>query len=201
MHAQETVGTALSARERILSTSYRLFARRGVNGVGVDEVIERSHVAKATFYRHFPSKNDLVLAYLDRREQDWTHGLVEQESEARGDTAEERLLAIFDVFDEWFHSDEFDGIAFITVLLEMGKDHPLGQASIQHLANLRAITRGRAEEAGLREPEEFARAWHILMKGSIIAALEGDTGAAKRAKAMARSLIDQHRTTTPAPSP
>ncbi|WP_026877277.1 TetR/AcrR family transcriptional regulator [Jiangella gansuensis] len=193
MHGPEATSTPVKARERILSTSYRLFARRGVNGVGVDEVIERSHVAKATFYRHFPSKQALVLAYLERREQEWTHGLVEQGSEARGNNAEERLLAVFDVFDEWFDSDDFDGIAFITVLLEMGKDHPLGQASIEHLANLRAITRRRAEEAGLREPEEFARAWHILMKGSIIAALEGDTGAARRAKSMGKDLIAQHR--------
>ncbi|MBB5787826.1 TetR/AcrR family transcriptional regulator [Jiangella mangrovi] len=193
MQVPEAAGGAPNARERILAASYRLFARRGIIGVGVDEVIERSHVAKATFYKHFPSKNDLVLAYLDRRESEWTIGLVEAGSEKRGDTPEERLLAIFDVFDEWFASDDFDGIAFITVLLEMGKSHPLGQASIQHLANLRAIVSARAADAGLREPEEFARSWQILMKGSIIAALEGDPGAAQRAKAMAASLIDQYR--------
>lgn len=193
MQVPDAIGTAPNARERILAASYHLFARRGVLGVGVDEVIERSHVAKATFYKHFPSKNDLVLAFLERREREWTIGLVEVGSEKRGSTPEERLLAIFDVFDEWFQSDDFDGISFITVLLEMGGSHPLGQASIQHLANLRAIVSARAADAGLREPEEFARSWHILMKGSIIAALEGDTGAARRAKVMASSLIEQHR--------
>lgn len=193
MQAPEPTGAAPAARERILATSYRLFARRGVLGVGVDEVIERSHVAKATFYKHFPSKNDLVLAYLDRREQEWTIGLVEAGSEQRGDTAEEHLLAIFDVFDEWFRGDDFDGIAFITVLLEMGRSHPLGQASIQHLANLRAIVSRRAAEAGLRDPDEFARSWQILMKGSIIAALEGDIDAGLRARSMAATLIEQHR--------
>ncbi|TDD67429.1 TetR/AcrR family transcriptional regulator [Jiangella aurantiaca] len=193
MQAPDPTGATPNARERILATAYRLFARRGVLGVGVDEVIERSHVAKATFYKHFPSKNDLVLAFLDRREREWTVGLVETESHKRGDTAEERLLAIFDVFDEWFRSDDFDGIAFITVLLEMGRSHPLGQASIQHLANLRAIVSKRAAEAGLREPEEFARSWQILMKGSIIAALEGDVDAARRSKVMAGHLIAQYR--------
>jgi AcrR family transcriptional regulator len=193
MQVPEAAGATPNARERILAASYRLFARRGILGVGVDEVIERSHVAKATFYKHFPSKNDLVLAYLDRREREWTIGLVEAGSEKRGDTPEERLLAIFDVFEDWFASDDFDGIAFITVLLEMGRSHALGQASIQHLANLRAIVSARAADAGLRDPEEFARSWQILMKGSIIAALEGDPGAARRAKAMAATLIDQHR--------
>jgi AcrR family transcriptional regulator len=193
MQVPDAAGTPPNARERILAASYRLFARRGILGVGVDEVIERSHVAKATFYKHFPSKNALVLAYLERREREWTIGLVEAGSEKRGDTPEERLLAIFDVFDDWFASEDFDGIAFITVLLEMGQSHPLGQASIQHLANLRAIVSARAADAGLREPEEFARSWQILMKGSIIAALEGDPGAAQRAKAMAAGLIEQYR--------
>lgn len=193
MQAPDTPGATPGARERILATSYRLFARRGVLGVGVDEVIERSRVAKATFYKHFPSKNDLVLAFLDRREREWTVGLVEAESQKRGETPEERLLAIFDVFDDWFRSDDFDGIAFITVLLEMGRSHPLGQASIRHLAHLRAIVGARAAEAGLRDPEEFARSWQILMKGSIIAALEGDADAALRARAMAADLIEQYR--------
>jgi AcrR family transcriptional regulator len=193
MRARETPGTTVSARERILTAAYQLFARRGVLAVGVDEVIARSHVAKATFYKYFPSKNDLVRAFLERREQEWTLGLVKEGSARLGDTPEEQLLAIFDVFDDWFRSDDFDGISFITVLLEMGRDHPLGQASSQHLANLRAIVSERAAQAGLREPDEFARSWHILMKGSIIAALEGDFDAAKRAHGMARRLIDDYR--------
>ena len=66
-----------SARERILSTAYELFKRRGIRAVGTDEVIARACVAKATLYRHFATKNDLVLAVLERREQLWTHGLIE----------------------------------------------------------------------------------------------------------------------------
>lgn len=185
-----------SARERIISTAYELFTHRGIRAVGVDEIIARSGVAKATFYRHFPSKNDLVLAVLERREVVWTKELVEKQSESRGGTPEERLLAIFDVFHEWFQDrDDFDGCSFVNVLLEMGAGSPAGAASLHHLANIRAIVRRRAEEAGLREPEEFSRSWHILQKGSIIAAAEGDTQAARRAQAMARKLIDEHRPT------
>ncbi|MGH3631330.1 MAG: hypothetical protein ACRDRL_28310 [Sciscionella sp.] len=69
----------------------------------------------------------------------------------------------------------------------------LGRASIGYLANIRQIVRDWADEGGLREPEEFTHSWHILMKGSIIAAAEGDTAAAHRAKAMARGLIDRHQ--------
>jgi len=180
-------------RERILDTAYQLIARRGVRDVGVEEVIATAGIAKATLYRHFPSKNDLVLAVLEHREQVWTLGLVEAEARRRGSTPEERLLAVFDVFDEWFRSDGFDTCTFVNVLLEMGPDHVLGVASIRHLQNIRTMIAQLATEAGLRDPEEFARSWHILMKGSIVSAAEGDTDAALRAQAMAASLIDQHR--------
>lgn len=193
MREEGAPSATVGARERILAASYSLFARRGVRGVGVDEVIKSSNVAKATFYKHFPSKDDLVLAYLDRREDEWTRELIEEGSQARGSTPEERLLAIFDVFDEWFRSDDFDGIAFITVLVEMGRDHPLGKAAVEHLANLRAVVQRRAALAGLRDPEQFARSWHILVKGSIVAAQEGDLDAARRAKEMGVRLIEDFR--------
>ncbi|MEU6995693.1 helix-turn-helix domain-containing protein [Streptomyces sp. NPDC046465] len=183
----------LAPRERILRTAYELFSRRGIRAVGIEEVVARSGVAKATLYRHFPSKDALVLEFLARRERQWTLGTVMAGARSRGGTPEERLLAIFDVFDEWFRSDGFDACAFINVLLEMGGEHPLGRASIGYLRNIRALVRGMAEEAGLRDADSFARSWHILMKGSIISAAEGDADAALRARRMARMLIAQHR--------
>ncbi|WP_240507555.1 TetR/AcrR family transcriptional regulator [Streptomyces kanamyceticus] len=176
-----------------MSAAYALFSRRGVRDVGVDEIVARSGVAKATLYRHFPSKDHLVLAFLARREREWTLGMVVAGARRRGRTPEERLLAVFDVFDEWFRSADFDACAFINVLLEMGSEHPLGQASIAHLETIRCLVRGMAEEAELRDVDAFARSWHILMKGSIISAAEGDAEAAHRAQAMARALIERHR--------
>jgi AcrR family transcriptional regulator len=182
------------ARERILRSAYELFSQRGVRAVGVDEVIARAGVAKATLYRHFPSKDSLVLAFLERRERIWTLDLVEAEARRRGSTPEERLLAIFDVFDDWFHADDFEGCSFINVMVEFpDKEHPLGRASILYLENIRSIVRTLAEEAGLRDPDGFAHSWHILMKGSIVAAGEGDTEAAQRALAMGTLLIDAYR--------
>jgi AcrR family transcriptional regulator len=181
------------ARERILESAYELFSRRGIRAVGIDEVIERAEVAKATLYRHFRSKDELVLAFLERREQIWTKERVEAQARERGTTAEERLLAIFDVFDEWFHETSFDGCSFINTLLETAdRDHPVGRASVAHLGNIRSIVRSLAEEAGLRDPEGFARKWHILMKGSIVTAGEGDLEAAQRAKSIGRLLLAEH---------
>ena len=107
------------ARDRILDSAYDLFSRRGIRAVGIEEVIERAAVAKATLYRHFPSKDDLVLAFLRKREEVWTHGWVEIEARRRGVTPEESLLAIFDLFDEWFHRSDFEGCSFVNVLLLM----------------------------------------------------------------------------------
>ncbi|MCP2275457.1 transcriptional regulator, TetR family [Nocardia amikacinitolerans] len=188
----ETDSTS-AARERILAAAYLLFTRRGIRDVGVDEVIARAGIAKATLYRHFRTKDDLVLAVLRRREKLWTFGFVEERSRLLGQTPEERLLAIFDVFDEWFNGPDFDACTFINVLLEMGAEHPAGRASIEHLDNIRGVVRARAQSAGLREPDEFARSWHILMKGSIVSAAEGDRQAARRAREMARALIAAHR--------
>jgi AcrR family transcriptional regulator len=161
--------------------------------VGIDEVIDQAGVAKATLYRHFPSKDELVIAFLERREERWTLAWVEAEARRRGTTPEEQLLAIFELFDEWFHRDDFEACSFINVLLEMGPSHPAGQASVRHLASIRSVVSRLAEEAALRDPKSFARSLHILMKGSIVSAAEGDAEAAQRARSMARLLIEQHR--------
>jgi AcrR family transcriptional regulator len=181
------------ARDRILEAAYELFARQGIQAIGVDEIIRRSGVAKATFYHHFASKDDLVLEFLNLREQRWTLDWVEQEARRRAATPEEQLLTIFDLFDEWFHREDFEADSFVNVLLELGPAHPAGKASIEHLGNVRAVVTTLAEEAGLRATESFTRSWHILMKGSIICAAAGDADAAKRAKMMAKALIEQHR--------
>ena len=185
--------TKRDARERILDTAYELFSRRAIHDVGVDEVIQHAGVAKATLYRHFPSKDDLVIAFLEAREERWTLAWVEAEARRRGSTPEEQLLAIFELFDEWFHRDDFEACSFINVLLELGPAHRAGQASVRHLASIRSIVGRLAEEAGLRDPASFAHSWHILMKGSIVAAAEGDAEAAKRARSMGGLLLEQHR--------
>ena len=185
------------ARERILATAYELFTHRAIRDVGVDELIQTAGVANATFYRHFHSKDELVLAVLERREQLFTLGTVEQEARRRGESPRERLLAIFDIYDDWFHRDDYEACSFVHVLLEMGPTHPLGQASVEHLARIRSIVKQFAIEAGLFAVEEFTRAWHILMKGSIVLAAEGDKNAAKVARDMAGMLIDRHSSPLP----
>jgi hypothetical protein len=135
-----------------------------------------------------------VLAFLEERERRWTRQFVEAGARERGATAEESLLAIFDVFDDWFQQEDYEGCSFINVLLETGdREHPLGNASARYLAHIRTILRTLAEEAGLRDPEAFALSWHLLMKGAIVQAAEGDRQAAQRAKTIAQLVLDRYR--------
>lgn len=162
---------AASARERIVDTAYQLFSRHGIRAVGVDTIAAEAGIAKMTLYRHFPSKDDLVLEFLSRREERWTNGWLRAEVELRDSGGAERLLAIF-------------------VLLEFDDpDHPARRASVLHLANIREFLAALAGDAGVADPDAFARQWHVLMKGSIVAAGEGDRGAARRAQDIGRLLL------------
>ncbi len=178
------------ARERILAAAYDLFSRNGIRAVGIDAIIERSGVARMTLYRNFTSKDELVLAFLERREERWTNGWLQQEVERRTVDPVDRLLAIFDVFDEWFRTDDFEGCSFINVLLEItDTGNSLHQASATYLVRIRSFLERLATEAGVADPAAFAKQWHILMKGSIVAAAEGDQDAATRTQDLASLLV------------
>jgi AcrR family transcriptional regulator len=186
------LGPMLSARERILDTAYDLFSRNGIRAVGVDRIIATSGVAKMSLYRHFHSKDALVLAFLQEREQRWTMDWLHAEVTSRAADGPGRMLAIFDVFDEWFRKSDFEGCSFINVLLEFCElDHPIRMATAEHLATIRGLVRDFAAQAGVTDPEAVAAQWHILMKGSIVAAGEGDRLAARRARELGELLLER----------
>src|SRR3954470_19447856 len=106
-------------RERILDTAYELFSKHGTRAVGVDRIIDEAGTAKMTLYRNFASKDELIVAFLEEREARWTHGWLRAEVERRESAPAARLLAIFDVFGEWFALDDFEGCSFINVMLEL----------------------------------------------------------------------------------
>jgi AcrR family transcriptional regulator len=189
---QEGDASVDAARERILRTAYDLFCRHGLQAVGVDRISTEAGVAKMTLYRNFRSKDELALAVLQRRQEVWTRGWLEREVEQRGGTAEARLLAIFDAFDEWFRREDYESCLFTTCLLETHDlTSTVGAASAMGLANVRSFVEKLSKEAGVRDSAGFARQWQILMLGSIIAASAGDLGAAKRARDVALLLLER----------
>ena len=186
-------GHSSSGRERISQAAYELFSRDGTQSVGIDAVIAHAGAAKMTLYRNFRSKDELILDFLRRREQLWTRDWLQAEAQKRGHTPQARLLAIFEVFGEWFADPDFDGCAFLTTMIEIkDPESPVRQASVQHLAKIREFIKALAAEAGIADTDAFARQWHILMKGSIMAAHEGDLAAARRARGLGVLLLRSH---------
>ena len=186
-------GHLSSGRERISQAAYELFSRDGTQSVGIDAVIAHAGAAKMTLYRNFRSKDELILDFLRRREQLWTREWLQAEAQKRGRTPQARLLAIFEVFGEWFADPEFDGCAFLTTMIEIkDPESPVRQASVQHLANIRKFIKALAADAGIPDTDVFARQWHILMKGSIMAAHEGDLAAACHARRLGVLLLRSH---------
>jgi AcrR family transcriptional regulator len=182
-----------AARERILETAYDLFSRSGTRAVGVDTIIAQSGVAKMTLYRNFASKDELILEFLRQRDERWTRAWLQAEVAERADRPGDRMLAIFDVFGEWFAREDFEGCSFINILLEQDDTgNPVRVASVKYLANIRALIEQLARDAGVEDPDGFSRQWHILMKGSIVSAGEGDRDAARRARELGALLLERH---------
>lgn len=179
-----------NARERILQAAYKLFSERGIGNVGIDAIVSESGCAKSSLYNNFASKEALALAFLKDREVAWTKNWLEDSINALASTPEGRLLAVFDVFDGWFRRDDFEGCSFINVLLESEKQSPIRNAAGAHLANIRDILKKLAESARLVNSDEFASSWHMLMKGSIVAAGEGNREAAAQARRAGKLLLD-----------
>lgn len=194
MHGNIAIAAApverpLSAKERIIEAAYELFSRQGTRAVGVDAIIERSGVAKMTLYRHFRSKQDLVLAFLQRREQLWTLSWLADQIEARGPDPRAKLLAVFDACHDWFQRADFEGCPFVNVLLEYEPGNKIHDAAAHHLEQIRAMLRDLAVAAGIVEADSFAATWHLLMQGAIIAACGGNRTAGRDARRAAEMLL------------
>jgi AcrR family transcriptional regulator len=189
-HRKPISSRPASARERIDQTAYELFSRHGIRAVGIDTVVAHAGVAKMTLYRHYPSKDKLALAFLRRREELWTRTWLQAEVERRARVPEERLLAVFDVFDRWFRRSDFEGCSFAKALLEQSDPrHPVRNAAVRHIETIGALLRQWVEDAGVRNPGRVARQWQILMMGSIVAAHAGDMNAARRAREVGTLLL------------
>ncbi|MCX6464807.1 MAG: helix-turn-helix domain containing protein [Pseudonocardiales bacterium] len=118
-----------------MDSAYALFSSRGTRAVGVDTVIDHAGVAKKTLYTHFASKDELILAFLDRRAEVWTRGWLQAEVRTRASTPAGRLLAVFDVFGEWFARPDFEGCSFVNVMLEVTeRDSPVRRAGVHVMA-------------------------------------------------------------------
>lgn len=187
MHMSEQ--SRSGAAERLLDTAARLFYARGVSNVGINEIIARAGVARMTLYHHFPSKDALIKAVLERRTSERDQWL----GEASGMASEPlgRMLAVFDMFVDWAATPDFRGSPLVSATYELGGQlnaaRPFAQA---HAQNVERYFEDQAKEAGLHDPKGLAVQLLMLLEGaSVVVLVKGDAKAAELARSAAASLI------------
>ena len=187
-----------SKKEHLVETAVKLFGRDGFHATGIDKILQEAGVARMTLYKHFRSKDELILAALRRRDEQfrtWFKSTIEK----TGGTPAERLLASFDALEEWFKgrafaSVPFTGCAFINATAEFSEaSHPAHQLAAEHKRLILEYLRLLASAAGARDPDALAWAVSLLHEGAIVTAhVSGDAGAAQGAKRIAKMLMAQH---------
>jgi len=181
---------ASAARERILDTAFRLFYAKGIRAVGVDLIIAESDVAKATFYKHFPAKDDLVVAYLDKVDGVWT-GQLKAAADAAGPDPADQLVGLFDALTAACRREGYRGCAFINAAAETLPGTPVHDRTVAHKAAVLAWVRDLSERAGARAPDVLARSLTLLLDGGLASgALDANPEAPEAAKVSARALVE-----------
>jgi AcrR family transcriptional regulator len=180
--------TGASARERLLDAASALFYDEGVHTVGIDRVIERAGVAKASLYNTFGSKDELVKAYLESRHAR-TAARMTRYLERYGNPRD-RLLGVFEAQGELFDDAGFRGCAFVSASAE-SPGEGVSRATDAYRGWLRGLLTGLARETGAPEPDTLARQLHMIYDGaSLSARMDRDPSAAAGARAAAETLLD-----------
>lgn len=188
-----------SRRDDLVETALKLFYMHGFNATGIDRILSESGVAKMTLYKHFRSKDELILAALHLRDERFRNWLMSEMEKASTDP-EERLLAMFDALETWFRGKAFkdlgfSGCAFINAASEFAAhDHPAHRIASEHKRRIVDYLEKTCREAQLPQPERMAECLALLKEGAIATAhVRNMPEAAMLARDMARTMIDAAR--------
>ena len=178
-------------REHLIEVATELFNRLGYHAAGVDQVIAEACIAKTTLYRHFKSKEELIVAVLRRVDAQFREDMRET-VEKLGSSPEQKLLTTFDFLEDWFKDKSFYGCPFISAAGEYGERHsPVFHEAALHKRLVIAYFEELARAADLNAPKQLAEEINLLHEGAIsVAHVTGDPNAAARAKAVAAQLIE-----------
>ena len=157
-----------SPRDRLIEAGLKLFYRDGFHATGIEAVLAEAGVAKKTLYAHFGSKEELIVAVMRRRDENYRAWFT-SEVEKRGKTAVERILACFDVIQEWARSKDFYGCACINASAEFADPHdPVHKVAAANKAFVRSYLSDLARQGGLRNPERLSRQLLVLIDGAVV---------------------------------
>ena len=198
-HAFELFGdgkAATSTRDKLLDTALDLFYTNGIHAVGIDQIISEVGVTKTTFYNHFESKDQLILDALARRGEWESKAFMARLFELVGDNPKKMLLAVFDVFDEWFTEPDYRGCQFLSACMEFpSPSDPIHQIGAQHEINVCMMIADTARKAGAKDPDALAEQITMLLNGALMHRLvRCDKKAASKARVAAAELIEKQIT-------
>jgi AcrR family transcriptional regulator len=179
-----------NARIQLVDTALDLFDRHGFHAVGIDKILAAAGLAKMTLYHHFPSKEALIVAALEKRDLAFRERFAAAIAGHGGGRAE--LAAMFDALEAWTREPDFRGSLFDKAAAEYAeKDHPVKRAVLSHKAWLFAEVRRAAAATGAADPVKLAAEIFLLIEGAVsAAAVTGDRSAVRRAKAAAETLVE-----------
>jgi len=178
-------------RDELVQKALKTFYRNGFNATGMDMLVAESGISKTSMYKHFRTKEDLIIAVLRLRDENFRNWLYRRMEEL-GKTPLEQLIALFDALEEWFSEPGFKGCLFIKASSEFqDADHPIHKQSADHKRMLESHMTKLAEQAGLPDPALTARQLLLLKEGAIVTAHLGHTqNPARDAKAVALGLLN-----------
>ncbi len=187
--------TKSSKREHLIETALELFSRYGFHGVGIDTILSQSGVAKRTLYNHFKSKDELILAvlrYYDERFRNFFMRAVEANTE----NPKDRLLAVFDVAEQWFRQDDFYGCLYVGAAGEFPEEGtPIRNTCREFKGLILRYIKSLAKEAELKNPDPLGEQLLLLLEGAItMAQINSSPVSAEQAKSAARILIENAAT-------
>jgi AcrR family transcriptional regulator len=185
-----------SARERLLAAANELFYNEGVHTVGIDRIIERADVAKASLYNLFGSKEELVAAYLASRHDVTTRRITEAIYHI--DDPRQKILGVFESQAQQYTQPEFNGCAFIAASTEAREGGLVEQAADEFRAWMRAMFTDLAEQAGAPDPVTLGRQLHLIYDGAGLAGRmdHHDPRIASCARGAVEALLDATLTKT-----
>jgi AcrR family transcriptional regulator len=178
--------------EKILGAAGELFYAKGLRGVGMDQVIAEAGVAKSTLYAHFPTKEELVAAYLRATDDSWT-GQLQAAAENAGPEPADGLVGLFDALLDAFARHGFFGCPFVSAAVETSLDSEARAITVAHVERRQEWLTGLAGAAGALEPERLARHIGLLIDGALASGrLLQDRAVVEDAKDAARRLVAEH---------
>lgn len=180
-------------RDELVRKALQVFYRNGFNATGMDRLVAETGISKTSMYKHFRTKEDLILAVLRLRDEHFRNWLYRRMEEL-ADTPAQQLLAMFDALEEWFSEPGYKGCMFIKASSEFQEaGHPIHKQSADHKRMLEGHIAKLAESAGLANPDLLARQLLLLKEGAIVTAHLGHTDRpAQDAKAAAVRLLNAH---------